>query len=153
MKQIFTAICFLILYVTLTKAQNVTNTTNASIPTNSSSNATQLTTLYIGAFFDLSKKDGYGSLPVAQQAIEEINNNTKLLPGYRLELVVKSTQVSYKNLYYFIYPQGRHLLFNEDISGILTGWFFTQNLFIFPLKCVVYLSKLTSSILASVGEP
>ncbi|KAL9951711.1 hypothetical protein ACROYT_G044433 [Oculina patagonica] len=93
MKQIFTAICFLILYVTVAKAQsNVTNTTNTSIPTNSSSNATQLTTLYIGVFFDLSKKDGYGSLPMAQQAIEEINNNTELLPGYRLELVVKSTQ-------------------------------------------------------------
>lgn len=98
MKQIFIAICFLIPCVSLTKATNNTNTTNTSIPTNSSSNATQLTALYIGAFFDLSKKDGYGSLPMAQQAIEEINNNTEILPGYRLELVVKSTEVSYRNV-------------------------------------------------------
>ena len=103
MKQIFAAICFVILCVTLSKATNVTNTTNTSIPTNSSSNATQLTTLYIGAFFDLSKKDGYGSLPMAQQAIEEINNSTEVLPGYRLELVVKSTQVSYKNVSFRLY--------------------------------------------------
>jgi len=97
MKQSFIIICVtLFLFAKLTKATNVTNSTNASISTNSSSNATQvqLTTLYIGAFFDLSKKDGYGSLPMAQQAIEEINNNTGLLPGYKLELVVKSTQGS-----------------------------------------------------------
>ena len=99
MKQVFIAICFLILCATLTEATNNTNITNTSIPTNSSSNATQLTALYIGAFFDLSKKDGYGSLPMAQQAMEEINNNTELLPGYRLELVVKSTEVSYRNIY------------------------------------------------------
>lgn len=100
MKQILIIICFTVfLFAKLTKAANATNSTNVSIPTNSS-NATQvqLTTLYIGAFFDLSKKDGYGSLPMAQQAIEEINNNTNLLPGYKLELVVKSTQVGHKNV-------------------------------------------------------
>ena len=31
---------------------------------------------------------------MAEQAIEEVNNNTDILPGYRLELVVNSTQVS-----------------------------------------------------------
>ncbi|KAJ7372991.1 hypothetical protein OS493_015461 [Desmophyllum pertusum] len=94
MKQILTTICFVILCVKLAQATNVTNSTNASVPTNSSTNATELTTLYIGAFFDLGIKDGYGSLPMAEQAIGEINNNTDLLSGYRLELVVKSTQGS-----------------------------------------------------------
>ena len=93
MKKHLATIFFVILYVNLSKAQ--ANNTNASISTNSSSNATTpLTTLYIGAFFDLGTKDGYGSLPMAQQAIDEINNNTEMLPGYRLELVVNSTQVS-----------------------------------------------------------
>lgn len=133
MKQIFITICFTVfLFAKLTKAANTTNTTNTSIPTNSSSNAThvQLTTLYIGAFFDLSKKDGYGSLPMAQQAIEEINNNTDLLPGYRLELVVKSTEVSYKNVYCMVNPQGRQYLSNEDFSGILIAVCLARNLFI-----------------------
>lgn len=133
MKQIFITICFTVfLFAKLTKAANATNTTNTSIPTNSCSNAThvQLTTLYIGTFFDLSKKDGYGSLPMAQQAIEEINNNTDLLPGYRLELVVKSTQVSYKNVYCMVNPQGRQYLTNEDFSGILIAVCLARNLFI-----------------------
>ena len=76
---------------------NFTNSTNASISTNSSiySNVTTpLTTLYIGAFFDLESKNGYGNLPIAQQAFEEVNNNKDILPGYRLELVPISTQVS-----------------------------------------------------------
>ena len=97
MKQLLNTIFFVILCVNHNKATNITNSTNASILTNSSSNATtptQLTTLYIGAFFDLGTKDGYGSLPMAEQAIGEINNNTDMLPGYRLELAVNSTQVS-----------------------------------------------------------
>ena len=96
MEHLFHAIFFAILCVNLSKAAtNFTNATNASIPTNSSSNATTpLTMLYIGAFFDLETKDGYGSLPMAEQAIEEINNNSNILPGYRLQLVVNSTRVS-----------------------------------------------------------
>lgn len=35
---------------------------------------------------------------MALQAIEEINNNPGVLPGYQLELVVKSTQVKRKNI-------------------------------------------------------
>ena len=80
MEHLFHAIFFAILCVNLSKA--ATNFTNASI------------TLYIGAFFDLETKDGYGSLPMAEQAIEEINNNSNILPGYRLQLVVNSTRVS-----------------------------------------------------------
>ena len=83
MEHLFHAIFFAILCVNLSKAAtNFTNATNASI------------TLYIGAFFDLETKDGYGSLPMAEQAIEEINNNSNILPGYRLQLVVNSTRVS-----------------------------------------------------------
>lgn len=109
MKQILITICFTVFLMTkFTKAINATTTPNANASTNSSANTThvQLTTLYIGAFFDLSKKDGYGSLPMAQQAIEEINNNTGLLPGYKLELVVKSTQVCLKNVDCIVNPQG-----------------------------------------------
>lgn len=99
MRQILIIICFTVfLFAQLTKATLFkTNVTNVINPASNSSNASQvqLTTLYIGAFFDLSKKDGYGSLPMAQQAIEEVNNNTGLLPGYKLELVVKSTQVGH----------------------------------------------------------
>jgi len=84
MEHLFHAIFFAILCVNLSKAV-----------TNSSSNATtRLTTLYIGALFDLETKDGYGSLPMAEQAIEEINNNSNILPEYRLQLVVNSTRVS-----------------------------------------------------------
>ena len=122
MKQILIIICFTVfLFAKLTKATNGTNSTNASISTNSSSNATQvqLTKLYIGAFFDLSKKEGYGSLPMAQQAIEEINNNTALLPGYKLELVVKSTQVGHKNVYCIVNPLGRQHLSNPGFSDTL----------------------------------
>ena len=98
MKNLFLATIFVVIFCvnfSTGKLGNSTNTTNASIPTNSSSNATtvQLTRLYIGAFFDLGVKSGYGSLPMAQQAIDEINNNTEVLPGYQLELVVNSTQV------------------------------------------------------------
>ena len=95
MQWLFNTIFFVILCINLSQATNNTNSTNASVPTNSSSNATTpLTTLYIGAFFDLGEKNGYGSLPMAEQAIEEINNNTDILQGYRLELVVNSTHVS-----------------------------------------------------------
>lgn len=98
MKNLDLATIFVVIFcVNFSTAQlgNSTNATNASIPTNSSSNATtvQLTRLYIGAFFDLGTKSGYGSLPMAEQAIDEINNNTEILPGYQLELVVNSTQV------------------------------------------------------------
>lgn len=89
---------FLILVVQLCGAVgNSTNSTNATFPTNSSSYSnvtTPLTTLYIGAFFDLESKNGYGNLPIAQLAIEEVNNNKYILPGYRLELIPISTQVS-----------------------------------------------------------
>ena len=99
MRQILSAIFFFILSVKLTQGTaNFTNATNASITTNSSSNSpnvtTNLTTLYIGAFFDLDSKSGYGRLPMAEQAIEEVNNNENILPGYRVELVPISTQVS-----------------------------------------------------------
>ena len=110
MKQILITICFTVFLMTkFSEAVNATTIPNANTSTNSSTNTThvQPTTLYIGAFFDLSKKDGYGSLPMAQQAIEEINNNTGLLPGYRLELVVKSTQVCFKNVDCIVNPQGR----------------------------------------------
>ena len=118
MKQLLITISFVILCITLVKAAtNVTNSTNTSLPTNSSSNnTTPLTTLYIGAFFDLTKKDGYGSLPMAQQAIEEINNNSGVLPGYRLELVVKSTQVKYKNVHYKVDPLCRKLSFSKHFN-------------------------------------
>jgi len=132
MKQIVVTICLTVfLFAKLTKATNVTNSTNASISTNSSSNATQvqLTKLYIGAFFDLSKKDGYGSLPMAQQAIEEINNNTSILPGYKLELVVRSTEVSYKNVQTIFNPHGQ------------TKAFHGRNFFIFPTKMTVHLTR------------
>ncbi|XP_068676427.1 uncharacterized protein [Montipora foliosa] len=100
MRQILSAIFFFILSVKLTQGTaNFTNATNASITTNSSSNSpnvtTNLTTLYIGAFFDLDSKSGYGRLPMAEQAIEEVNNNENILPGYRLELVPISTQGSF----------------------------------------------------------
>lgn len=99
MKEVHFAVFFLFVYVKVGQGTNITNSTNASIPTNSSINATTpLTTLYIGAFFDLGSKSGYGSLPMAEQAIEEINNNTDILPGYRLQLVVSSTQVSHWNV-------------------------------------------------------
>lgn len=146
MKQSFITICVtLFLFAKLTKATNMTNSTNASISTNSSSNATQvqLTTLYIGAFFDLSKKDGYGSLPMAQQAIEEINNNTGLLPGYKLELVVKSTQVSYKNVHCIVNPHGCQYLSNQGFSEILIAECLARNFVIFPSKMTVYVTGQT----------
>ena len=97
MNQIFITITIVICRATLTKAFNSTNSTNSSLQTNSTSNnTTPLTKLYVGAFFDLTEKDGYGALPMAVQAIEEINNNPSVLPGYQLELVVKSTQVKRK---------------------------------------------------------
>ena len=71
----------LMICVPLREANNITTNVNK-------------TTLYIGAFFNLQTKDGRGALPMANQAIEEINNNTNLLHGYRLELVVNSTYVS-----------------------------------------------------------
>ena len=36
-----------------------------------------------------------GLTPAAQMAIRQINNNTSLLPGYRLELLVNNSMVSY----------------------------------------------------------
>lgn len=95
---ILRVVFFFILVVQLCGAAgNSTNSTNATFPTNSSSYSnitTPLTALYIGAFFDLESKTGYGNLPIAQLAIEEVNNNKDILPGYRLELVPVSTQVS-----------------------------------------------------------
>lgn len=99
MNLIFITVTVVICCATLTKALNTTNSTNSSLQTNSTNNnTTPLTTLYIGAFFDLTDKNGYGALPMALQAIEEINNNPSVLPGYQLELVVKSTQVKRKNI-------------------------------------------------------
>lgn len=99
MNLILITVTVVICCATLTKAFNTTNSTNSSLQTNSTNNnTTPLTTLYIGAFFDLTDKNGYGALPMALQAIEEINNNPSVLPGYQLELVVKSTQVKRKNI-------------------------------------------------------
>ena len=99
MNLIFITVTVVIYCATLTKAFNTTNSTNSSLQTNSTNNnTTPPTTLYIGAFFDLTDKNGYGALPMALQAIEEINNNPSVLPGYQLELVVKSTQVKRKNI-------------------------------------------------------
>ena len=51
-------------------------------------------TLYIGAFFNLHVQDGWSTLAMAQMAVDEINNNTTLLPNHQLQLVVESTKVS-----------------------------------------------------------
>ena len=146
MRQILIIICFTVfLFAQLTKATFFkTDVTNVTIPASNSSNASQvqLTTLYIGAFFDLSKKDGYGSLPMAQQAIEEINNNTGLLPGYKLELVVKSTQVGHKNVCYIVNPQGRQNVSNSGFSDTLIADCLARNFIIkfSPRKWLLYVT-------------
>ena len=60
-------------------------------------NSTQCTlnsVVYLGGFFNLKNKDGYGNLPAVELAINQINNDNKTLPNITLSLVVKqSTQV------------------------------------------------------------
>ena len=50
--------------------------------------------LHIAGFFDLDSRNGAGSLEAARMAIEEINNNSKYLEDYKIELhQQRSTQV------------------------------------------------------------
>ena len=55
------------------------------------------TTLYIGALFNLDVDPDWGILPMAQQAVREVNNNKAILNDYKLELVLNSTRVSLKH--------------------------------------------------------
>ena len=60
-------------------------------------NTTQCTlnpVVYFGGFFNLKDKDGYGNIPAAELAINQINNDNKTLENITLSLVAKqSTQV------------------------------------------------------------
>ncbi|XP_028412998.1 uncharacterized protein LOC114535870 [Dendronephthya gigantea] len=49
--------------------------------------------VYLGGFFNLNDKDGYGNIPAAELAIKQINNDNTTLQNLTLSLVVKhSTQ-------------------------------------------------------------
>ena len=60
-----------------------------------SSHCTVNSVVYLGGFFNLKHKDGYGNLPAAEIALKQINNDTKILSNITLSLIAKqSTQVS-----------------------------------------------------------
>ena len=50
--------------------------------------------LHIAGFFNLASRNGAGSLEAARMAVEEINNDTRYLEDYKIELhQQRSTQV------------------------------------------------------------
>lgn len=50
--------------------------------------------VYVGGFFNLKDKDGYGNIPAAELAIKQINDDNATLQNLTLSLVAKhSTQV------------------------------------------------------------
>lgn len=61
--------------------------------------------LYIGGLFPMSRKDksgwigGPSTLPAVEMAIERINNNTKILPEYDIQLLWNDTKVCKLCLY------------------------------------------------------
>ena len=55
---------------------------------------------YIGGFFNLNDKDGWGNLPAAELALRQVNENTTILNGTTVHLVAKqSTQVTTLSIY------------------------------------------------------
>ena len=54
--------------------------------------------LYIGGLFDIdTSQGGWNSgaiIPAVKMAFEDINNMTNVLPGYRLELLIRDVKVS-----------------------------------------------------------
>ena len=57
-------------------------------------------TLYLGGLFGLDTNNGGwnsgGIVPAVQMAIDEINNSSAILKDYRLELLIKDSQVCFK---------------------------------------------------------
>ena len=73
--------------------QTVCQVNNVTCQINST-RCTENPVFYIGGFFNLKHLDGWGNLPAAQLAIEEVNRNPGNLSNITLSLVAKeSTQV------------------------------------------------------------
>ena len=62
--------------------------------------------LHIAGFFNLDSRNGVGSLEAARMALEEINNDTRYLEDYKIELhQQRSTKVQDPFLFYLFFPR------------------------------------------------
>ena len=80
--------------LTVVAAANPCWCMNNTTASNVSTAADKRTSLFVGALFNLDVQPDWGVLPMAQQAVREVNSNAHILPGYKLELVTNSTRVS-----------------------------------------------------------
>ena len=86
-------------------------------------NSTQCTlnpVVYLGGFFNLKDKDGFGNIPAAELALNQINNDNQTLENITLSLVAKqSTQVNITHIHaiYHFCKRVRILLFFTSVAG------------------------------------
>ena len=74
--------------------KTVCNKNNVTCKINRTYQCTLNPVVYFGGFFNLKDKDGYGNIPAAELALNQINNDNKTLKDITLSLVAKqSTQV------------------------------------------------------------
>ena len=64
--------------------------------------------LHIAGFFNLASRSGVGSLEAARMAVEEINNDTRYLEDYKIELhQQRSTKVKGSIFIFISFSQGQ----------------------------------------------